>query len=227
MQVLILCGGKGPRAYPYTESLPKPMLPINGQPILLHVMRLFAEHGHKEFILSLGYKKEIIIDYFQHKNMDWDIQLIDTGEESDTGGRIYKCRHLLRDTFMATYVDGLSDVSLDSLIEYHHSHPGCATMTTVPLRSQYGTVDFRNDGKITGFKEKPTLPEHWINAGFFVFDRKVFDHWEGENLERDVFPALLNKDLLYAYRHNGFFKSMDTYKDQQEIEQIYQQGGIK
>jgi len=226
MQVLILCGGKGTRAYPYTEHLPKPMLPINGQPILIHVMRIFAEQGHKEFILSLGYRKEVIIDYFDRKTLDWDVQFVDTGEETDTGGRIEKCRHLLRGTFFATYVDGLSDVSLDKLVNFHHSHKGLATITSVPLISQYGTLDCDESGKIVAFKEKPVLREHWINAGFFVFDPEVFNHWEGGNLERQVFPALLKKELLYTYRHNGFFKSMDTYKDQQEIEQMFQEGKI-
>jgi glucose-1-phosphate cytidylyltransferase len=221
MQVLILCGGKGTRAYPYTEYLPKPMMPINGQPILIHVMRIFAEQGHTEFILSLGYHKEVIIDYFDRKVMDWDVQLVDTGEDTDTGGRIAKCRHLVGDTFMATYVDGLSDIPLDKLIEFHKSHKGLATITTVPLRSQYGTLECDDTCRINCFKEKPTLREHWINAGFFVFDREVFNHWEGDNLEKEVFPNLSQKGLVYAYKHDGFFKSMDTYKDQQEIEDMY------
>jgi glucose-1-phosphate cytidylyltransferase len=223
MKVLILCGGQGTRAYPYTEYLPKPMLPINGQPILLHVMQIFADQGFKEFILSLGYRKEVIIDYFQHKNLhDWKIELIDTGDQTDTGGRIFNCKHLLGETFMATYVDGLSDIRLDKIIQFHKSHQGLATITSVPLRSQYGTMDLDQTGRITGFKEKPILREHWINAGFFVFDHEVFNHWEGENLEKEVFPNLLKKNILYAYQHDGFFKSMDTYKDQQEIEQMCQ-----
>jgi glucose-1-phosphate cytidylyltransferase len=221
MQVLILCGGKGTRAYPYTEYLPKPMMPINGQPILIHVMRIFAEQGHTEFILSLGYHKEVIIDYFDRKTLDWDVQLVDTGENTDTGGRIAKCQHLMDDTFMATYVDGLSDVPLDKLIEFHKSHDGLATITTVPLRSQYGTLECDDSCRINCFKEKPTLREHWINAGFFVFEHKVFKHWQGENLEKDVFPNLSENGLVYAYKHDGFFKSMDTYKDQQEIEDMY------
>lgn len=226
MQVLILCGGMGTRAYPYTEYLPKPMMPINGQPILIHVMRLFANQGYKEFILSLGYRKEAIIDYFDRKILEWDIKLVDTGEDTDTGGRIAKCQDMLEDTFMATYVDGLSDISLDRLIEFHKSHDGLATVTSVPLVSQYGTLDFNDSGRIIAFKEKPILREHWINAGFFVFDHEVFNHWEGSNLEREVFPALLKKGVLYTYRHDGFFKSMDTYKDQQEIEQMYQKGNV-
>jgi glucose-1-phosphate cytidylyltransferase len=202
------------------------MLPINGQPILIHVMRIFADQGYKEFILSLGYRKEIIIDYFHQKNLDCNIQLVDTGEDTDTGGRIAKCQHLLRDTFLATYVDGLSDISLEKLIQYHHSHDGLATITTVPLPSQYGTLEFDDSGKIVAFKEKPILREHWINGGFFVFDKEVFKHWEGGNLEREVFPSLSKKGLLYTYRHDGFWKSMDTYKDQQELEQIYLKGNI-
>jgi glucose-1-phosphate cytidylyltransferase len=226
MQVLILCGGKGTRAYPYTDYLPKPMLHINGQPILIHVMRIFAEQGHKEFILSLGYRKEYIMDYFDRKILDWDVQLVDTGDDTDTGGRIEKCKHLLGDTFFATYTDGLSDIPLETLIRFHQGHDGFATITSVPLRSQYGTLECDASGLISTFHEKPVLREHWINAGFFVFDHKVFDHWEGANLEKEVFPNLLQKKLLYTYQHDGFFKSMDTYKDQQEIEQIYQSGAV-
>jgi glucose-1-phosphate cytidylyltransferase len=227
MQIVILCGGKGTRAYPYTDYLPKPMLPINGQPIVMHVMRIFAEQGHKEFILSLGYRKEVIMDYFHQKMMDWDVQLVDTGDDTDTGGRIEKCKHLLGDTFMATYSDGLSDIQFDKLLQFHNSHEGLATVTSVPLRSQYGTIDCDASGMIVGFREKPVLYEHWINAGFFVFNRDVFDHWAGNNLEQDVFPGLVQKKLLYAYQHDGFFKSMDTYKDQQEIEMMARNGNME
>jgi glucose-1-phosphate cytidylyltransferase len=202
------------------------MLHINGQPILIHVMRIFAEQGHKEFILSLGYRKEYIMDYFDRKILDWDVQLVDTGDETDTGGRIEKCKHLLGDTFFATYTDGLSDIPLEDLVRFHQGHDGFATITSVPLRSQYGTLECDDSGMISTFHEKPVLREHWINAGFFVFDHKVFDHWEGDNLEKEVFPNLLTKNLLYTYRHDGFFRSMDTYKDQQEIEQMYRLGDV-
>ncbi len=222
MQVVILCGGKGTRAYPYTEHIPKPMMPINGQPILLSVMQIFAEQGHREFILSVGYRKEIIFDYFDRKALDWNVQLVDTGDDTDTGGRIYDCRHLLADTFFATYADGLCDVPLSQLLAFHRSHTGLATITTVPLTSQYGTVKCESDGRIVAFQEKPTLRDHWISAGFFAMNRKVFDHWEGNNLEREVFPGLVGRGLLYTYRHDGFFRSMDTYKDQQELEQVLQ-----
>lgn len=219
MQVVILAGGQGTRAYPFTEYLPKPMMPVGGKPILVRIMELFAAQGHREFILSLGHRKEVVIDYFSNKTYDFDIALVDTGENTDTAGRIFNCRHLLRSQFLATYGDGICDVPLDRLLEFHSSHRGLATMTSVPLHSQYGTVEFDGDDRVTGFREKPRLSSHWINAGFFVMDKEVFDHWEGRNLEREVCPRLVEKSLLYTYRHDGFFKSMDTYKDQQELEE--------
>ncbi len=226
MQVVILCGGKGTRAYPYTEYLPKPMMPVAHQPILRHVMEIYAAQGHTDFILSLGYRKEAIMDYFEGKATDWNIQFVDTGDETDTGGRIYNLRHLLDDRFMATYADGLSDIRINELLDFHDAHDGLASVTAVPLVSQYGTIDMGVDGCIDAFREKPVLREHWINAGFFVFDKAVFDHWDHPSLEKNVLPTLVTKRLMYAYRHDGFFKSMDTYKDQQEIEQMFERGMI-
>ena len=224
MQVVILCGGKGTRAYPYTEHLPKPMMPIGGQPILLQVMQIYAAQGHTEFILSVGYRKEVIIDYFHGKVLDWDVEIVDTGPDTDTGGRISECRHLLRDQFMATYADGLSDIRLADLLEFHNGHEGLATITSVPLTCQYGTLELDHDGRIKAFREKPVLYEHWINAGFFVLDKEALDHWRGTNLEKHVFPALVEEGLLFAHRHDGFFKSVDTYKDHQEIEGMCRAG---
>jgi len=221
MQVVILAGGKGTRAYPFTEYLPKPMMPVGGKPILLQIMQLYAAQGHHEFIISVGHRKEVILDYFSHKSYDFDMTIVDTGEETDTAGRIYNCRHLLKNQFMATYGDGISDVPIDKLIAFHNSHKGLATLTSVPLPSQYGTVEFDSNNCVTGFREKPRLQDHWINAGFLVMDKEVFKHWEGRNLEQEVYPNLQKQGLLYTYRHDGFFKSMDTYKDQQELEEIF------
>ncbi|MEM7363060.1 MAG: sugar phosphate nucleotidyltransferase [Pseudomonadota bacterium] len=226
MQVVILAGGKGTRAYPFTEFLPKPMMPVNGSPILVQIMRLFAAQGHDEFIVSVGHRKDVILDYFANKSFDWDIKIVDTGEETDTAGRIYKCRSLLREQFMATYGDGICDVNISSLIEFHNAHDGLATLTSVPLQSQYGTVDYDDAGKVEGFREKPRLTTHWINAGFFVLDSPVFDGWQGTNLENHVYPALVEKGLLYTYRHDGFFKSMDTQKDQMEMDQMLREGRV-
>lgn len=226
MKVVILCGGKGTRAYPFTEYLPKPMLPVDGTPILVQVMRLFAAQGFRDFVLSVGYRKEVIADYFHGKQTEWNVELVDTGVETNTGGRILGCRDVVGDTFIATYADGLSNVSLRALLDFHESHDGLATITTVPLRSQYGTLVTDPSGRVLSFREKPILREHWINAGFFVLDRAVFDHWQGDDLEREVFPNLAAKGLVYGHRHDGFFKSMDSYKDQLEFEQLVQSGEI-
>lgn len=222
MQVVILCGGKGTRAYPYTEYLPKALMPVNSQPILMNVMEIFARYGYKDFVLSLGWHKDVIIDYFKGKQLPFNVELVDTGDETDTGGRVLQLRDRLGDEFMLTYVDGLSDVSISDLVSFHRGHEGFVTITSVPLRSQYGTLDFGPAGRVTEFREKPILKNHWINAGFMVFDKLAFDHWEGENLEKDVLPYMASKGLVYAYQHDGFFRSMDTYKDNQEIEQMCQ-----
>lgn len=224
MKVVILAGGKGTRAYPYTETTPKAMMPIGGEPIIVHVMRIFAEQGYQDFVLSLGWRKEVIFDYFDGIKSTWNVELIDTGVETDTGGRIEQCKHLLGDTFIATYADGLCDVRLDKLVEFHHRQRGLATVTSTPLRSQYGTVVTDDDGRITEFTEKPLLREHWINSGFIVFDKSVFRHWRGTNLEQHILPQLARENRIFAYKHDGFFKSMDTHKDQLELEQMCQVG---
>lgn len=226
MKVVILAGGSGTRAYPYTEYLPKPMMPVGGKPILLRVMDIYARQGFTEFVLSVGHRKEVIIDYFDGRSFGWTVDIVDTGAQTDTGGRILGCRHLLGDTFMATYADGLSDVVLADLLAFHRRSARLATITSVPLRSQYGTIEADAEGVIRDFREKPVLKDHWINAGFFVMEKRIFDHWRGENLEREVFPNLLPGRHLATYRHDGFFKSMDTYKDQQEIEAMFAEGRL-
>lgn len=226
MQVVILAGGRGTRAYPYTEYLPKPMMPVSGKPILVRVMEIFAGQGYFDFVLSVGYRKEIICDYFETPRSNWRVQIVDTGAETDTGGRIRRCREVLHGDFFATYSDGICDVDLARLYGFHRAHPGAVTVTSVPLVSQYGTIEADPAGRVTAFREKPALRDYWINAGFFAMSCSVFDHWEGENLEREVLPALQKKGLLYTYRHNGFFKSMDTHKDQQELELAFEQGRL-
>lgn len=226
MQVVILAGGTGTRAYPYTEYMPKPMMPVGGKPIVMRVMELYARQGFRDFILSVGYRKEVIQDYFDNRTLGWNVEIVDTGANTDTGGRIWNLRDRLGPTFMATYADGLSDIDLAKLLEFHRAQGALATLTSVPLRSQYGTVVADEGHRVTDFREKPVLREHWINAGFFVMNRGVFDHWRGENLERDVFPGLLPGHHLACYRHDGFFKSMDTYKDQQEIEAMVSAGTL-
>lgn len=224
MKVVILCGGMGTRAYPYTEHIPKPMLPIVGTPVVMHVMQIFAEQGLSDFILALGYRKEVIVDYFDRKALDWHVDLVDTGDESETGERIYNCRDRLTEPFLGTYSDGLADVPLDQLRRFHESHDGLVTLTSVPMPCQYGTIEVEPSGRILHFNEKPILQDHWINAGFFMMDPEVFDHWQGKNLETEVFPALAEQGLLYTFRYPGAFKSMDSYKDQIELDQMARDG---
>lgn len=220
MKVVILCGGKGTRSYPFTEYFPKPMMPIAGTPILVHLMRLYADQGVTSFVLAAGHRKEILFDYFADKFQAWDVTIVDTGAESDTGERIRRCAPYVGERFFATYGDGLSDIDLRRLEEYHRSHGKLATLTTVPLRSQYGTVGADEAGRVAQFVEKPVLREHWINAGFMMFERAVFDRWEGQSLESDVLPRLAAGGELYSYRHDGFWKSMDTSKDQSDMEKL-------
>ena len=224
MEVVILCGGKGIRAFPFTEYLPKPMLPVAGSPIIMHVIKSFLAQGFDEFVLAAGYRQDVLYDYFDRKEFGANVKIIDTGEETDTGGRVLACREHVGDTFIATYSDGLCDVPLAKLLEFHNSHEGLATITSVSMYSQYGVLDVNSGGRVLALREKPLLPEHWINAGFIVFDKAVFDHWEGENLESEVFPHLIENELVYTYRHDGFFKSLDSYKDQREFEELVKDG---
>jgi glucose-1-phosphate cytidylyltransferase len=222
MKVLILCGGQGTRAYPTTQRIPKALMPVNGRPIIEHVMGIYAAYGYTDFVLACGHLKEQIIKNFADQRLPgWNVTCVDTGDTTDTAGRILACRDLLTPTFHATYCDGVGDVDIDALVQRHQQHGRVATMTTVPLRSQYGIVWFDDRGEVTHFEEKPIIPDRWINAGFFVFHQQVFDSWQGENLERDVLPLLATKGQLFTYQHEGFWRSMDTYKDQQELNSLW------
>lgn len=215
MRTVILCGGKGTRAYPHTIEVPKPLLEVSKRPVLEHLMEIFAGQGHTDFVLAAGYRMEDIVAFAGELDRSWSVEVVDTGEDTNTGGRVRACADHVGEEFFVTYADGLGNVDLEALRAFHRSHDGAATLTTVPLPSQYGTLDLAADGMVQGFREKPRLPDHPINAGFFVMDRRVFDLWPdpGEDLERDVLPALGATGELFAFTHLGFWKSMDTYKD--------------
>jgi glucose-1-phosphate cytidylyltransferase len=195
------------------------MLEVSGRPVVEHVMRHYQRFGHRDFILSVGFKKEVICDYFASYEDGCAVRCVDTGIESDTGERIALLKPLLGETFFATYADGLGDVDVTALLEFHRSHGAAATVTMVPLRSQYGTLSVDPDGRVVAFNEKPIIWDVWINGGFFVFEPKALEMWQGRNLEREVLPALASRGELFAYRHAGAWKSMDTFKDQQEMNQ--------
>jgi len=196
------------------------MMPINGTPILVHLMRIYAEQGFTRFVLAAGYRKEMLLDYFDGRFPDWKVDIVDTGEDMDTGERIERCAPRLSKHFFATYGDGLGDVDLRRSLEVHKESGAIATLTTVPLRSQYGMLVFDEAKRVERFEEKPVIRNYWINAGFFIFNHEVFNQWEGTNLERDVLPALARKRQLGVFQHDGFWKSMDTSKDQQEMENL-------
>ncbi|MGH9137817.1 MAG: sugar phosphate nucleotidyltransferase [Acidimicrobiales bacterium] len=213
MKTLILCGGRGTRAYPHTLELPKPLLTVDDRPILVHLMEIYAAQGFTEFILAGGYKVEMLDEFAAGLDTDWSVEVLDTGDETDTGDRVLACREKLDETSFVTYGDGLGNVNLQALLAFHHAHPGAATVTTVPLPSQYGTLVLDGDARVAEFVEKPILHDHLINAGFFVVDQAAFDHWASPSLERDALPSLQQAGELYAFTHRGFWKSMDTYKD--------------
>jgi glucose-1-phosphate cytidylyltransferase len=220
LKVVILCGGKGTRSYPFTEYFPKVMMPVNGTPILVHLMRTYASQGFTDFVLAGGHRIEMLHDYFEGRFLDWNVKIVDTGDDADTGDRIFRCGNFLGERFFATYGDGLGDLDLHALLDFHKRTGGLATLTAVPLRSQYGHVVFDNRGKVQRFEEKPLVADYWINAGFFVFEKIAFEHWRGRNLEQEVLPELARQGRLYVSRHTGFWKSMDTSKDQQELEKL-------
>ena len=221
MEAVILCGGKGTRSYPFTEYFPKVLMPIGGTPILVHLMRIYAQQGFTSFVLAAGHRKEMLHDYFDGRFEEWKVNILDTGEESDTGERLRRCAPYVGETFFATYGDGLGNIDLHRLLAFHEKSNAIATLTAVPMRSQYGAVLFNGNHQVSDFEEKPIIRDQWINAGFFVFEKRVFDHWTGKNLESHVLPHLARHGVLYAYQHDGFWKSMDTAKDQQELERTY------
>lgn len=220
MRVLILCGGRGTRAYPDTVDVPKPLLPVGNHPLLRHVMNIFAAQGWTDFVLAAGYRCEAVEAFASHLDTGWSVDVVDTGLESGTGERIRACQDLLSDTFFATYGDGVGDVHLEALVALHRSRGRLATVTTVPLPSQYGVLDVDDTDAVRGFREKPRLPDHLINAGFLVMEPGVFNEWPGDDLERDVLPALASRGQLSAYRHDGFWASVDTYKDRIELDRL-------
>lgn len=225
LEVVILCGGRGTRAYPDTVELPKPLLTVGDLPIVEHVMEIYASQGHRRFVLAAGYLGELIAERYAHPGPGRQVTVLDTGADTQTGERLrLAAAHVEGDRFFATYADGVGDVDLAHLLATHDRSGALATVTTVPLPSQYGTLVADEAGRIVAFQEKPILDDHWINAGFFVFDRAVFGSWRGQVLESEVLPELCAMGVLYAYRHHGFWKSMDTFKDRQELTALAQAG---
>ena len=213
---MILCGGRGTRLREHTAELPKPLVEIGGRPILWHVIRLYAAHGFERFLLATGYRGELIERFAAAEA--WpagvEVRCVATGELTPTGGRIKLLEPHLTDEprFCATYADGLADIDLGALVDFHAAHGACATMTVVRPRLQFGITELDGD-RVSGFREKPRS-EHWINGGFFCFDADVLALLETDSvLERDPLERLAGDGRLRAWRHRGFWECMDTYKD--------------
>ncbi|MCU1587679.1 MAG: glucose-phosphate cytidylyltransferase [Frankiales bacterium] len=227
---VLLCGGRGMRAWPLTEEIPKPLLPVGGGPALGQLVEIYARQGIRRFVMATGYKGEAVARWAASAafSVDVDVRCVDTGEDSNTGERVRRCADEVGDRFLVTYGDGLGNVDLRALLRHHEAAAATGTLctlTTVPLPSQYGTLELSLSDQVTGFREKPTLADHWINAGFFAFERAVFEDWPGPDLERDVLPALAAAGRLQAYRHPGFWKSMDTQKDVADLDRLATEGG--
>jgi glucose-1-phosphate cytidylyltransferase len=214
--VVILCGGRGTRLQEHTASIPKPLVEIGGLPIVWHVIRIFASQGLRRFILATGYKGELIERFVtEHAWPDGvGVECVETGLETPTGGRILALReHLNDEPFFATYADGVADVALDSLADYHRSTGALATMTVVRPELQFGVTELDGDGHVLGFREKPRS-DHWINGGFFCFEPGVHEYLSHDTaLEREPLERLATAGQLRAFRHEGFWDCMDTYKD--------------
>ena len=229
MRVVILCGGKGERLREHTEVIPKPLIEIGGKPILWHIMKIYSYHGYNDFILCLGYKGEKIKDYFNQNNSEnWNIEFVDTGLDTNTGGRIKKIeKYIKTKDFMATYADAVSDINIKEVVDQHKKQGKIATMTCVKLRSNFGIVDIDNDDAVVGFKEKPFV-DMWINAGFFVFNKKIFNYLkENSVLEGGPMEQLAKDKQLAAYKYNGFWEGMDTYKDTRMLNEMYDKGNAQ
>ncbi len=248
MKVVILCGGLGTRLSEETELKPKPMVEIGERPILWHILKHYAHYGFNEFALALGYKGEIIKRFFlEHYYLssslsvqlakgqatahdkdreDWLVHLVDTGSQTQTGGRLKRLQGLIgQETFMMTYGDGVSNVDLKRLLEFHRSHKKLATVTAVRPPARFGGLVFDGD-LIKEFTEKPQVGEGWINGGFFVFEPQVFDYLDGDDtiLEREPLERLAKDRQLVAYRHDNFWQCMDTLRDTRLLESLWQTG---
>ncbi len=248
MKVGILAGGVGTRLVEETEIKPKPMVEIGGQPILWHIMRHYAHYGFKDFVIALGYKGEVIkkymVDYASlNSNLtvklrtgdvaihggyrpDWTVELIDTGVATLTGGRIKRLAPFIgNETFMLTWGDGVADVDLKKLLEFHRSHGKLATLTAVRPPARFGHLVFDGES-VTQFSEKPQTMEGWINGAFFVLEPRVFDYIDGDDTqwEREPMERLAADGQLMAYRHTSFWQCMDTLRDKRLLEELWQRG---
>ena len=222
MKVILLAGGFGTRLSEHTETIPKPMINIAGKPMLLHIMKLYAKYGYKDFYIALGYKGEIIKKFFNKKFFDWNINLVETGENTMTGGRLKRLKKYIgNETFMMTYGDGLSNVNLKKLLKFHKKNKKLVTLTAVRPPARFGVIKLKGQN-VSYFKEKSKLDEGWINGGFFVMEPEFLKFIKNDNtyLEREPLETATKKGQLIAFRHEGFWQCMDTKRDVDRLNEI-------
>lgn len=249
MKTVILAGGLGTRISEESHLRPKPMIEIGGMPMLWHIMKIYSHYGYNDFIVCLGYKqymvKEFFADYFLHTSdvtfdlannkmtvhnnttEPWKVTLVDTGLKTMTGGRIEKIKEYIgNETFMLTYGDGVSDVDINKLVEYHKNHGKKMTITAINVGQQFGAMDVADDGTITAFREKQDMDGRVINGGYMVCEPSVFDYLHGPDtiFERDPMNKLSAEGQLMAYHHHGFWQNMDTQRDKMKLEEMWESG---
>ena len=222
MKVVILAGGFGTRLSEYTDSIPKPMVPIGNKPIIEHIMNIYANYGHKEFYIALGYKGEVIKNYFKNFKKDWKINLIETGSDTYTGGRLKRLKKYLSDeTFLLTYGDGLSNIDINKLIQFHVNHKKIVTISAVRPPARFGSLRL-SGSDVLKFKEKTQLGESWINGGFFVINPKFFDFLKDDKtvLEAEPLERVTQMKEIKAMRHEGFWQCMDHKLDKDLLDKM-------
>lgn len=248
MKVILLAGGFGTRLSEYTDVIPKPMVPVGGKPILWHIMQTYAHFGHKDFYVALGYKASVIKEYFLNyralnadfsvdlasgsvtphlvDSVDWRVTLVNTGDESMTGGRVKRMQAFIgNETAMLTYGDGVSDIDLDALLDFHRSHGKMITVSAVRPAARFGELELEGV-RVASFQEKPQLQGGWINGGYFVIEPSFFDLIDGDKtmLEREPLEQAAAAGELMSYCHNGFWHCMDTKRDHELLESLWSKG---
>ena len=248
MKVVILAGGFGTRLSEYTDVIPKPMVSIGGKPILWHIMNHYASYGHNDFYIALGYKSEVIKDYFiryyetnsdftidlsngdievhNKSKINWKVTLVNTGLDSMTGGRLKRLKEFVGlETFMLTYGDGLSNVNINSLVNFHNNHNKMVTLTSVRPQARFGELKLVDD-KVINFSEKPSMHDGWINGGYFVINPQFLDYIDGDDtiLEKKPLETVAGEGRLMAFKHDGFWQCMDTKRDRDLLETLWSSG---
>jgi glucose-1-phosphate cytidylyltransferase len=228
MKVVILAGGLGSRISEETKLKPKPMVEIGGKPIIWHIMKIYSFYGINDFIICCGYKGEKIKKYFAENNENWNVSCIDTGLETMTGGRLKRIQNLIDDTFCLTYGDTVNDLNIEELIKFHKKESRLATVTSCIPPEKYGVLEIK-ENKVISFKEKPPMEEVWVNGGFFVLEPQIFEYLENDSTiwEKEPMEGLVKNNQLSAYKHSGFYQHMDTIKEKNFLNKLWQEEKAK